>query len=208
MFGPTPQFVNHFIHLPKRASTGSPGLARSFIQTPGGTFCDKQCFASGLTASQFKKIGTQLSTFACGVSDNVVGAVSGYQLSNATGPTCNVAAGSTVEASPSYGCLCQVSTPRSMLFLKDFTVQLCRQFSHSWHCKKYSCGVSWVLAKWSSSKRKVVQAIELNEINLNLFECLGMLKRSVAISCFQWGGIRTYLSPIQYPKKTDSGNGR
>lgn len=83
------------------------GFGPGFVATPSGAFCDKQCFSKGLTSSQFKKIGTQLSTFACGVSDPNLGTITGYQLSNGTA-TCSVASPTTAVASPDYSCLCQV----------------------------------------------------------------------------------------------------
>lgn len=85
------------------------GFGPGFLTTPSGTFCDARCFSDGLTASQFKKIGTTLSTFACGVSGDS-GVVSGYQLSNGTA-TCSVASGNSVSDSKDYTCLCQVSFP-------------------------------------------------------------------------------------------------
>lgn len=78
------------------------------MATPSGAFCDQQCFSEGLTSSQFKKIGTTLSTFACGVSDPSVGTVSGYQLSNGSA-TCSVASPTNAIVSPQYSCLCQVN---------------------------------------------------------------------------------------------------
>jgi hypothetical protein len=83
------------------------GFGPGFVATPSGAFCDKECFSQGLTASQFKKIGTQLSTFACGVSDPQLGTVSGYQLSNGTA-TCSVASATAAKAATDYSCLCQV----------------------------------------------------------------------------------------------------
>ena len=113
--------------------TGTGSLTASFRPTPAGTFCDRQCFANGLTASQFKKLGTTLSTFACGVSNNDVGAVSGYQLSNAT-TTCSVAGGSTVQNSPDYGCLCQV---RDLMCLMHRLLSHCHFWAGFPKCSKY-----------------------------------------------------------------------
>jgi len=79
------------------------------VATAPGAFCDKECFSQGLTASQFKKIGTQLSTFACGVSNPELGTISGYQLSNGTA-TCSVASPTVAESATDYSCLCQVGS--------------------------------------------------------------------------------------------------
>jgi len=94
------------------------GFGTGFVATPPGVFCDKQCFSQGLTSSQFKKIGTQLSTFACGVRDPMLGVVAGYQLSNGTA-TCSVASATAAKASTDYSCLCQVGDAALYFPVKD-----------------------------------------------------------------------------------------
>ena len=94
------------------AAVSQADFALGFVATPAGTYCDAQCFSQGLTASQFKKIGTTLNTYACAVSDpSLGGVISGYQFSNGSA-TCSVASTMATDNSTEYDCLCQVRTAK------------------------------------------------------------------------------------------------